>query len=301
MSTTGNRKSVDELEEALVRLDERLGELGVQDPLEIRAIGGYALMKHRIRPEDRAFTVDIDTVTRDYQKAVLQAIQDVALERGLDSDWLNNYNVTDDDPRNVTDIIGDEWEHQPAEHLSRINVAIASVPMLTRSKIIAATDAEVSGRTQDRPDLIALVEHQGITTLKEYDRLYPDEYGEHAEVRAFIGRHIGEPIALPGEGRPEGRFADADIDDLDIDALLAEGAAEAAAEQERLGAGRGQGRDTGRDAGASRLASEARISERMRRFPELRAVVLEPYSFSSTTGDDSFDDLSDLDDWEPGQ
>lgn len=218
----GHKKSVDQLDEALIALDAKLDEYGVADPIQIRAIGGYALMKHNIRAEDRAFTVDIDTVTRDYQQAVIQAIQDVARERDLDPDWLNNYNVADDDPSTVTDLIGEDWVDQDTSHLPRVQMAIASVPMLTRAKIMAAADGAISGRTQDKPDLLALIEHQGISTLDEFDRAYPDEFGQYEEARAFLGEQMTGKTPAPLNDRfarfPELRDLDLDSDiDLQFD------------------------------------------------------------------------------------
>lgn len=191
MATTGNRKNIHQLDDALSRFDERLGELHVDETVEIKAIGGFALLRHGVRNAANAYTVDIDSVTRDYQPKVVEAIEDVAREKNMDIDWINNYNVMDGDPEHVEDMIGAEW--LPREDgLTNVDLRVATVETLTRAKIIAAADAEFSGRIQDRPDLIDLVEHQGITTLQQFDRLYPDEFGEYAESRNVVGVHLGE-------------------------------------------------------------------------------------------------------------
>lgn len=84
-SPTDHKKTADQLDEALVLLDHELTSLRLAEPVQIRAIGGYALMKHGIRAQERALTLDIDTVTRTYQQAVLDAIERVAAQLDLDS------------------------------------------------------------------------------------------------------------------------------------------------------------------------------------------------------------------------
>jgi hypothetical protein len=172
MSDTGNRKTSVELDDALRLLDHELDGLGLDTPLQVRAIGGYALMKHGVREGERAFTVDIDTVTKDYSAAVVEAIKTVAERASLDADWLNNYNVMDNDPEQVEDMIGAEWLPQPLG-LRNIAVSIATVETLTRAKIIAVDNVEFSGREQDAPDLQDLLAHQGITNAKQFAAKYP--------------------------------------------------------------------------------------------------------------------------------
>lgn len=210
MSDTGNKKTVDELDEALRLLDHELSGVGLDEPLQIRAIGGYALLKHGIRSEERAFTVDIDTVTKDYSAAVIRAVETVAERAGLDADWLNNYNVMGE-PEDVEAMFDAEWEPQSLD-LRNIAVSIASVPTLTRSKIMAADTAEFSGRDRDIPDLAELLDHQGITTMKAFERKYPDPFGEYPTAHELVRKHLGE--AAPAQ-RPASRYAE--LDDLELD------------------------------------------------------------------------------------
>lgn len=184
-----HRCSMERLEEALELLDHELAGLELNQPMKIRAIGGYALMKHSVRAGDRAFTVDIDSVTRDYDMAVKQAIRTVAKQLDLDPDWVNNDNVMDDDPQLVEEMIKANWLPQD-NALEHINIEIADIPTLTRAKIIAATDAELSGRAQDLPDLKELLAHQGITTMRDYLASYPDPWDEHHEVGAKLEHHF---------------------------------------------------------------------------------------------------------------
>lgn len=52
MALDEQRKSAAELDDALRLLDRALAGLNLEEPLEIRAIGGYALLKHGVRKGD---------------------------------------------------------------------------------------------------------------------------------------------------------------------------------------------------------------------------------------------------------
>jgi len=185
-----NNKTVTELDEALRLLDYELEGLNMKDPIQVRAIGGFAMLKHGIRSGDRAFTVDIDSVTRDYEAAVIQAIATVAERAGLDNDWLNNYNVMDNDPGQVESMIGAEWIIQKVK-LKNIEVSIATIETLTRAKIIAVDNMEFSEREQDLPDLAELLAHQGIKTMQQFRTKYPDPYGEYPDAAETINKQLG--------------------------------------------------------------------------------------------------------------
>ena len=186
---SNHAKTEVELDEALALLDHELEHLALEEPIRIRAIGGYALIKHGIRPEERAFTVDIDTVTADYDSAVQQAIEVVAEKAGLEPGWLNNDNLGGHDPELVELLYDAEWVPQESGG-KNIDLALASIETLTRAKIIAADSAPLSGRTQDGPDLISLLQHQGITSTGEFERAYPDPYGEFPETYGRLRRHF---------------------------------------------------------------------------------------------------------------
>lgn len=195
MSDTGNRKTAAELDDALRLLDHELASLELKEPLQIRAIGGYALLKHGVRKGDMAYTVDIDTVTRDYSAEVVAAIETVADRLSLDRDWLNNYNLMDE-PEHVEQMLDAEWEPQ-AMDLRNIAVSIASVETLTRAKIIAADNAEFSGRDRDLIDLKALLEHQGITSMSQFDRSYPDPFEEYPAARDIVADRLAGSSRAP--------------------------------------------------------------------------------------------------------
>jgi len=211
LSTTGNRKTAHELDDALRLLDHELNGLQLNEPVQIRAIGGYALLKHGVRRAEEAYTVDIDTVTADYSAAVIAAIERVAEKAGLDPDWLNNYNLMGD-PEDVEQVLDAEWLPQPMD-LRNIAVSIASVPTLTRAKIIAADTAALSGRQRDASDLEDLLEHQGIKSLSDFQRLYPDPYDEYPDAQALVRRHLG----VAGAPKAKDRFPE--LNDVSLDGL----------------------------------------------------------------------------------
>lgn len=184
------KRPAEAFDEALTLLDHELSGLQLAEPIEIRAIGGYALLKHGVREDDRALTADIDTMTRDYSVGVQQAIATVAAKTGLDADWLNNDNLGGNDPEDIEAIYDARWEPQDAE-LKNISISIASVATLTRAKIIAADTAELSGRAQDAPDLLRLLEHQGITSYSQFRSKYPDPFDEHPDADQLVRAHLG--------------------------------------------------------------------------------------------------------------
>lgn len=221
--------TADDLDNALRLLDHELEGLHLDEPLQIRAIGGYALLKHGVRTGDRAYTADIDSVTHDYSAAVVQAIETVAEKTNLDPDWLNNYGVMDNDPDQIEAMYEAEWIPQD-DGLRNIDMSIATVPTLTRAKIIAADSAEFSGRTRDVEDLMGLLEKQGITSAAQFERKYPDPYEEYPDAHAVVssqfegGKQQGSPdlISLLGASlrneRRDSRVRRADpFDDLEVE------------------------------------------------------------------------------------
>jgi hypothetical protein len=190
MSNGDHKCSLAQLEKALDALDHKLEALALETPVRIRAIGGFALMKYGIRAADRAFTVDIDTVTTDFSPEVVAAIAEVAAELDLDRDWINNDSVLDgDDPELVASMYQARWIGDDAGYRC-IELQLASVPTLTRAKIIAADTAEFSGRAQDLPDLLELLRFQGITSPAQFDAAYPDPDDEYPAARAAVRQHF---------------------------------------------------------------------------------------------------------------
>lgn len=212
MSGQNFRKTADQLDEALKLLDHELAGLKLEEPLHVRAIGGYALLKHGVRKGDRAYTVDIDTVTKDYGRAVESAVKRVADELGLDSNWLNNDNVLDNDPEHVESLFQADWEPQPMG-LRNIAVSIASIKTLTRAKISATDESEFNDRLQDAQDLKDLIEFQGIKSLADFRKVYPDPDIDFPETQRVLRAYFS-----PGSVAPARTDRFPELHDVELDA-----------------------------------------------------------------------------------
>lgn len=71
-----------------------------------------------------------------------------------------------------------------------LDLQLASVATLTRAKIFAADVAEFSGRTQDVPDLMELLHHQGIRSMSRFETRYPDPFDEHPHAHQAVREHF---------------------------------------------------------------------------------------------------------------
>ena len=77
---------LEEYRNAFFALNEKL--VAKQLVMEVKAIGGYAMLYNHLR--EGGFTVDVDTATKDYSPEIKELIFDVSVEKGLEEDWLNN-------------------------------------------------------------------------------------------------------------------------------------------------------------------------------------------------------------------
>lgn len=79
---------LEDFTESLRALDAELDARGYQGELEIRALGGFALLAHGLR--ESGYTADIDTATPDLTPVERAAVLAVAKALDLPPDWLNN-------------------------------------------------------------------------------------------------------------------------------------------------------------------------------------------------------------------
>jgi len=144
-----------------------------KERIEICAIGGFALLYRDIR-QDR-YTRDIDTVTRNYSKRVNDLIKAVSFDLAnqiiLEENWLNNDNVFEDDVLSVERLISAFWEKSDWK-FQNIDLYVADIETLFRSKLIAAEDDNLTGRKQDMPDLMAILNKMGKYTKAECSEFY---------------------------------------------------------------------------------------------------------------------------------
>lgn len=206
------RKNLDQFRHALAELDARLTALEVSEPVLIRATGGFAMLVHGLR--DDGYTVDIDTITDTYPPQVRAAINDVAADLHLEQDWVNNM-AAGHDAQDTLEILDAVFIAQDYGY-ENIDLRVADVPTLTRAKAIAVDVDAMSGRSRDWTDLLQLLEHQNITTYRQFCAHYPTiRSWEYPETH----RSLESWFATGKRGEPE--VDDFDFDEWDLDELLA--------------------------------------------------------------------------------
>ena len=78
--------SIKDFEDALYLLDEELQKTN-HSCIVIKAIGGFAMLYHGL--QDHGYTIDIDSLTTDFDDEVKYLISLVGNKNNLDSDWIN--------------------------------------------------------------------------------------------------------------------------------------------------------------------------------------------------------------------
>ena len=166
--------SLDDFKSALRLLNEklRINDLTV----EIRAIGGFAMLYNKLRTG--GYTMDVDTATKDLSDEVMNLVREVADEMGLDDDWINNdsYKLSE-----VADIVNDiEWIIDKS--YSNIDLYVAKITGLLLLKVRAIHFAGLVPRITDRTDLLDILSFLGIHTVddvrsnpitKDIETMYP--------------------------------------------------------------------------------------------------------------------------------
>jgi len=156
---------------ALKLLDDKLFVL--QITIEIKSIGGYALMLYGIR--DMGSTKDIDTVTGSYSEEVEAAILEVAEELNLPKDWLNNDPVFDNDPNTTIETLELDFYILKTD-LRMIELYLPNLDGLLKAKLLAfqdTLDRVDSGytyflREHDFHDIKSILKFKGITSYDQY-------------------------------------------------------------------------------------------------------------------------------------
>lgn len=155
----GIEGTLDDFNAALKSLDDKLCRHDIT--IEIRAIGGFAMLYNRLRAG--GYTMDVDTATKDMSDEAIKLIREVADEKGLDEDWINNdsYSLSE-----VTEII-DKIEWQKDDSYANIRLYIASIKSLLLLKVRAIHFAGLIPRITDRTDLLDILAFLGIHTIDE--------------------------------------------------------------------------------------------------------------------------------------
>ncbi|MCR4814843.1 MAG: hypothetical protein K5879_08480 [Lachnospiraceae bacterium] len=151
--------TLDDFKDALEALNDKLKNHHIT--IEIRAIGGFAMLYNKLR--SGGYTMDVDTATRDMTEEVQELIREVAEEKGLDEDWINNdsYGLPE-----VTEIIGKlEWITDNS--YSNIMLYIAKIESLLLLKVRAVHFAGLVPRITDQTDVLDILAFLGIHTIEE--------------------------------------------------------------------------------------------------------------------------------------
>ena len=153
--------SLDDFKSALELLNDKLKERDIT--IEIRAIGGFAMLYNKLR--DGGYTMDVDTVTEDMSDDIMELIHQVAEENDLDEDWINNdsYKLSE-----VTDVFRKlEWIYD--DSYSNIKLYIAKIQSLLLLKVRAVHFAGLVPRITDQTDVLDILSFLGIHTIDEVD------------------------------------------------------------------------------------------------------------------------------------
>lgn len=168
--------------QALQDLSQLMGVHCPQEHIDIRAVGGYAMVARGLRG-DSGMTLDIDTATPTYPQSIRNLIHVVADDMGLECDWLNNDCVftmnnetTEDDVYYFDDLLCAQYD-QYADY-GNITVYVATTETLMRAKAFAVSDEATGvgyGRDihKDLNDLVMLLKSADVTSYNQAISAYP--------------------------------------------------------------------------------------------------------------------------------
>lgn len=156
----------------LTELNEFINKWDSNYILEVRAIGGFAMIIHKELKHietPRTESRDIDSLTNDYPEEIIQEIFRIGKKYGADDPdgWLNNHwNRTKEYQEEFEYFI--KWEHLEL-NLSNIIVYYCDLESLLLFKIRAIDDrinlAKLEPRAQDVMDVISILKAYGEKEL----------------------------------------------------------------------------------------------------------------------------------------
>lgn len=163
------RLTKDEIDQVLRDFDQELDAVGYQGRVPLRAIGGYAMLAHGLRP-DNPTTPDFDTSTPDLDGIAASAARRACSKHGLSPSWLNNESVlAKGDSVTWEDVeFQDMCSHAQFERadigLKHIDLSVATIDALMYAKSLATCDIWSERGDKDLDDCISILEHEGIGT-----------------------------------------------------------------------------------------------------------------------------------------
>ncbi|MCQ2495260.1 MAG: hypothetical protein MJ131_01565 [Lachnospiraceae bacterium] len=178
---------MDNFERALYRLDELLVETN-HESIEIRALGGFAMMYYGVR--ENGYTIDIDSLTPDYDSKVLELIKQVGAELNMEYDWLNtDVSMLD----GFLNILANKITWNKSEYtFKRINLLVADMIGLLQSKVKAVNDGGIVPRITDKKDLVSILKKISVNDIYELNandkcRFIETDYPRCYEYLTVIG------------------------------------------------------------------------------------------------------------------
>lgn len=158
-------RELEVFEQALQLLDQKLEKIKYSK-IVIQAIGGFAMLYLGIK--EHGYTIDIDSLTKNFEQEVENAIKEVGNELNLEEDWLNT---------DCASLDGFLTELEPNIHWEKsiynfkhIEVYIADSTGLIRSKAKAIHDGGLVPRKTDKKDLLLLLKMNKINNIFELDQ-----------------------------------------------------------------------------------------------------------------------------------
>lgn len=151
-------------EEALKRLDARLSDVNIS--IEIKAIGGFAMLYYGIR--DNGVTIDIDSLTNAYTDDVLKLVSEVGRELNIEEDWLNTDCAM---LQGFLKKLGKQINWVAGNYnFKSIDFKIADLYGLLRSKAKAIEDGGIVPRKTDKNDCVHILSHMGVNNIEELQK-----------------------------------------------------------------------------------------------------------------------------------
>ena len=151
-----------EYNEALRILNDKLVAIGKN--IEVRAIGGYAMLYNGLR--SGGYTIDVDTVTEEYSDDIKRLVAEVSEEEGIEDDWLNN------DAYSLEEVMGifDELEWIRDNSYSNIELFVATEESMLKLKIRAVHFGGLVPRVTDQLDFLDLLGALDIHSIDELSK-----------------------------------------------------------------------------------------------------------------------------------
>lgn len=197
MSAPGIRTNltIEDFSEALKVLDSLIDE-----PIELDAVGGFALLVRGLR--STGVTADIDIASPTFTQDVENAVEKVATQLYLPPDWLNNdtvFSFSDETTQEDVDAFNDmlDASYEPVDlGLRNINLNVADLTTLAKSKAYAACDIGIGRTEKDLDDLVNILNAMGLFSAEQAQKSLPWlKDPEFSETLSRLENRLSAPVS----------------------------------------------------------------------------------------------------------